>query len=94
MNVFVKPNEQNRACSSYAMARKRRMKSKDKIRMVRFTRTLTFLLKSQGRVVYYFQASMMSLKSAALSDAPPIKPPSMSSLAKSSGAFLPLQEPP
>ena len=26
-NVFVKPNEQNRACSSYAMARKRRMKS-------------------------------------------------------------------
>ena len=27
-NVFVKPNEQNRACSSYAMARKRRMKSK------------------------------------------------------------------
>ena len=26
--VFVKPNEQNRACSSYAMARKRRMKSK------------------------------------------------------------------
>ena len=27
MNVFVKPNEQNRACSSYAMARKRRMKS-------------------------------------------------------------------
>ena len=53
-----------------------------------------FGLKSQGRVVYYFQASMMSLKSAALSDAPPIKPPSMSSLAKSSGAFLPLQEPP
>jgi len=27
-NVFVKPNEQNRACSSYDMARKRRMKSK------------------------------------------------------------------
>ena len=27
LNVFVKPNEQNRACSSYAMARKRRMKS-------------------------------------------------------------------
>ena len=27
VNVFVKPNEQNRACSSYAMARKRRMKS-------------------------------------------------------------------
>ena len=26
-NVFVKPDEQNRACSSYAMARKRRMKS-------------------------------------------------------------------
>ena len=26
-NVFVKPNEQNRTCSSYAMARKRRMKS-------------------------------------------------------------------
>jgi len=26
-NVFVKPNEQNRAYSSYAMARKRRMKS-------------------------------------------------------------------
>ena len=26
-NVFVKPNEQNRACSSYAMARKRRMKA-------------------------------------------------------------------
>jgi hypothetical protein len=30
-NVFVKPNEQNRACSSYAMARKRRMKYKDEI---------------------------------------------------------------
>ena len=28
-NVFVKPNEQNRACLSYAMARKRRMKSND-----------------------------------------------------------------
>ena len=27
VNVFVKPNEQNRACSSYAMARNRRMKS-------------------------------------------------------------------
>ena len=27
VNVFVKPNEQNRACSSYAVARKRRMKS-------------------------------------------------------------------
>ena len=27
-NVFVKPNEQNRACSRYAMARKGRMKSK------------------------------------------------------------------
>ena len=27
VNVFVKPNEQNRACSSYAMARKGRMKS-------------------------------------------------------------------
>ena len=27
MNVFVKPNEQNRACSRYAMARKGRMKS-------------------------------------------------------------------
>ena len=27
VNVFVKPNEQNRACSRYAMARKRRMKS-------------------------------------------------------------------
>ncbi len=26
-NVFVKPNEQNRACSGYAMARKRRMES-------------------------------------------------------------------
>ena len=26
-NVFVKPNEQNRACSSYAMERKRRMES-------------------------------------------------------------------
>ena len=26
-NVFVKPNEQNRACSSYAMVRKGRMKS-------------------------------------------------------------------
>ena len=29
-NVFVKPNAQNRACSSYAMARKRRMKSNEK----------------------------------------------------------------
>ena len=27
VNVFIKPNEQNRACSSYAMARNRRMKS-------------------------------------------------------------------
>ena len=30
-NVFVKPNEQNRACSSYAMARKGRMKSNTKV---------------------------------------------------------------
>ena len=28
-NVFVKPNEQSQACLSYAMARKRRMKSND-----------------------------------------------------------------
>ena len=28
-NIFVKPNEQNRACSSYAMARKRAMKWND-----------------------------------------------------------------
>ena len=27
VNVFVKPNDQNRACSRYAMARKGRMKS-------------------------------------------------------------------
>ena len=42
----------------------------------------------------YFQASMIALKSAALSEAPPIRPPSMSSLLKSSGALLPLHEPP
>ena len=27
MNVFVKPNEQSRACASYAMARKRLLKT-------------------------------------------------------------------
>ena len=29
MNLFVKPNEQNRACSSYAMARKGVLKRKE-----------------------------------------------------------------
>ena len=47
-----------------------------------------------GMVGYFFQASMMPLKSAAFSEAPPIRPPSMSGLAKSSRALLGLQLPP
>ena len=43
---------------------------------------------------YFFQASMMPLKPAAFREAPPIKPPSMSGFAKSSGALLGLQLPP
>ena len=43
---------------------------------------------------YFFQASMMPLKSAALSDAPPMSPPSMSGFENSSGALLALQLPP
>ena len=48
INVFVKPNEQNRACSRYAMARKGRMKSKNQF-LARayariYTRVLCFLL--------------------------------------------------
>ena len=49
-NVFVKPNEQNRACSSYAMARKGRMKSNNNLpHRARayariYTRVLCFLL--------------------------------------------------
>ena len=43
---------------------------------------------------YFFQASMIPLKSAAFKEAPPIKPPSMFGLAKSSGALLALQLPP
>ena len=42
----------------------------------------------------YLNASMIPLKSAAFSEAPPISPPSMSGLANSSGALLALQEPP
>ena len=41
-----------------------------------------------------YRAAMIAQKSAALSDAPPIKPPSTSGLAKSSAAFLALQLPP
>ena len=42
-NVFVKPNEQNRAYSSYAMARKRRMKSKDEIQVIYRTTLQNFI---------------------------------------------------
>ena len=42
----------------------------------------------------YLNASMIPLKSAAFSEAPPISPPSMSGLANSSGALLALHEPP
>ena len=42
-NIFVKPNEQNRACSSYAMARKRRMKSNIK-RQLRLISAVFLLL--------------------------------------------------
>lgn len=45
-------------------------------------------------VCYFFQASMIPLKSAAFKEAPPIRPPSMSGFAKSSGALLALQLPP
>ena len=40
------------------------------------------------------RAAMMVQKSGALSEAPPMSPPSTSGLAKSSAAFLALQEPP
>ena len=43
---------------------------------------------------YFFQASIMALKSTGFSEAPPIKPPSMLGLAKSSPAFDALQLPP
>ena len=46
------------------------------------------------RAEAYFQASMMALKSAAFNEAPPMRPPSMLGLPKSSGALLPLHEPP
>ena len=42
----------------------------------------------------YFQASMIPLKSGAFSDAPPMRPPSMSGFENSSGALLALQLPP
>ena len=41
-----------------------------------------------------YLAAMIAQKSAALSEAPPIRPPSTSGLAKSSAAFLALQLPP
>ena len=43
---------------------------------------------------HFFQASMIPLKSAAFSEAPPMRPPSMSGFANNSGALLALQEPP
>ena len=43
---------------------------------------------------YFFQASIMALKSTGFSEAPPIKPPSMLGLANSSPAFDALQLPP
>ena len=43
---------------------------------------------------YFFQALIMALKSTGFSEAPPIKPPSMLGLAKSSPAFDALQLPP
>ena len=43
---------------------------------------------------HFFQASMIPLKSAAFSEAPPMRPPSMSGFANSSGALLALQLPP
>ena len=68
-NVFVKPNEQNRACSSYAMARKGRMKSKDKKRrpvyldpptveeVVRYAESLGYAAFEAERFVAYYAAN-------------------------------------
>ena len=68
-NVFVKPNEQNRACSSYAMARKGRMKSKDKKRrpvyldpptveeVARYAESLGYAAFESERFVAYYAAN-------------------------------------
>ena len=68
-NVFVKPNEQNRACSSYAMARKGRMKSKDKKRrpvylnpptveeVARYAESLGYATFEAERFVAYYAAN-------------------------------------
>ena len=68
-NVFVKPNEQNRACSSYAMARKGRMKSKDKKRrpvyldpptveeVARYAESLGYAAFEAERFVAYYAAN-------------------------------------
>ena len=68
-NVFVKPNEQNRACSSYAMARKGRMKSKDKKRrpvyldpptveeVARYAESLGYAAFEADRFVAYYAAN-------------------------------------
>ena len=52
-NVFVKPNEQNRAYSSYAMARKRRMKSNVIIPPYLITTDTSILFDGGVRCVYY-----------------------------------------
>ena len=68
-NVFDKPNEQNRACSSYAMARKGRMKSKDKKRrpvyldpptveeVARYAESLGYAAFEAERFVAYYAAN-------------------------------------
>ena len=68
-NVFVKPNEQNRACSSYAMARKGRMKSKEKKRrpvyldpptvdeVARYAESLGYAAFEAERFVAYYAAN-------------------------------------
>ena len=68
-NVFVKPNEQNRACSSYAMARKGRMESKDKKRrpvyldpptveeVARYAESLGYAAFEAERFVAYYAAN-------------------------------------
>ena len=52
-NVFVKPNEQNRACSRYAMARKGRMKSN--YFLLHHNVCFTFLRFLIGQVLHLFE---------------------------------------
>ena len=63
-NVFVKPNEQNRACSSYAMARKRRMKSNSKQRK-KPPKTTTFHRPKQEKhkIIAFFDTFSLQFQS-------------------------------